>query len=1090
MSQTHSNGFFSNALHNLFRGAGVSDQPPQLQHDEDRDMTPAHQELSSTEHGVDRDEDVDMPPLTAVDDDFTSSTSSPSALTHTAPSHSPAPPTDRPPPAVPERTMHHQATPPTAAQAEDSDDDVPDLLPTTRADVLPHTSTASSPAEDIDDDMPSLVPTTSHPSADPHVGAPAANDSDDEMPDLLPPTTSRRRARSPGARSNTSMPDLVSVSDSDSDGHLDEDAWTSEHEYSEDESARDARDVEMMPDLAPVEDDGDSAWSDDSMPSLEHVSDGSGPIRRTVSIEEVIEPDAPAAANANPSRNPRAQANARPPMPPPPPFFAASPGQDLPGFRQMFQPMLADIISRVTGQGGDLNWDVPVFGSPQQGQGQPQMPPADFWNTGPPPPLNIPPRANTNAQPPPNLNANLFPSIEDLFDLVAGDGGPDLGLGTGPGAGLFNLLFGLGGPMREEQAEDPKRARRLIRGLEAVNDGMVKRITRVSDGEEGGSGLCAICWDSLLENDVADLWTKDKPTPAEERHQDSMDVETPEATPSAETAKEEPLPKVVALPCSHVFHTACLLPWFTRPHQTTCPSCRFDVDPESLTYEPRPRPTRPAPAPPTTATTGAPPTTAGAAPGAGPQQQQVPSAEEFFRTAFSALPFQVPNLRPPAQNASPNPTPQQTEPPQQPPFHIPGESIRIRTHARFIPTHGAGAQVNPAPGQPPQQWETEFVIPLPTATGQVIPPAQQQSPPTAAPQQQAPQPSPPSQPDAAAPGPVQGSEQAGPSSSVPQQPPAPNPQPQGPAPNPQTQNPHVHPHPPGQPTNGPPRAGWATVVADIYIGAAGPFPPGHTAAPPPTAAAGSSPSAPQTTEGNTAPAPPQAPAPPPPPQQQPAPARPQGQPSGARPARNGPAPQAQGTQGQRARAFPFPMPQMTQGPDGTWFAFQPPNPNESANVNANPFNGNPPRRPPPPREKRAWVPPPPPGPTLRQRVEQQEREKGLRCDDVSCGVGPSDEDPEPRLDERAKRMVSIHPHGHGHMHGAEQRVCAHAFHLPCLVSAERVAGWGAEADEAKEKEATDGWVEVGCPVCRAVGALPLEEWEEGVRALEAQLELD
>jgi hypothetical protein len=38
---------------------------------------------------------------------------------------------------------------------------------------------------------------------------------------------------------------------------------------------------------------------------------------------------------------------------------------------------------------------------------------------------------------------------------------------------------------------------------------------------------------------------------------------------------------VLALPCGHLFHAGCLAPWFGS--HTTCPTCRFDIDPESLT---------------------------------------------------------------------------------------------------------------------------------------------------------------------------------------------------------------------------------------------------------------------------------------------------------------------------------------------------------------------------------------------------------------------------------------------------------------------------------------------------------------------------
>ncbi|KAH8091014.1 hypothetical protein BXZ70DRAFT_899007 [Cristinia sonorae] len=124
--------------------------------------------------------------------------------------------------------------------------------------------------------------------------------------------------------------------------------------------------------------------------------------------------------------------------------------------------------------------------------------------------------------------------------------------------------------------------------------------------------------------------------------------------------------------------------------------------------------------------------------------------------------------------------------------------------------------------------------------------------------------------------------------------------------------------------------------------------------------------------------------------------------------------------------------------------------------------------------KREWVLPPPPGPTLQQRVEKRERELGLRCSDVSCGLGPTDDDPEPALDVDVTKIPQVGIHRLGNN---EQDVCDHRFHLACLVSAERVAGWG-DKDVGE-----NGEVEVSCPVCRAVGCVTKQEWDEGVAAL-------
>ena len=131
------------------------------------------------------------------------------------------------------------------------------------------------------------------------------------------------------------------------------------------------------------------------------------------------------------------------------------------------------------------------------------------------------------------------------------------------------------------------------------------------------------------------------------------------------------------------------------------------------------------------------------------------------------------------------------------------------------------------------------------------------------------------------------------------------------------------------------------------------------------------------------------------------------------------------------------------------------------------------------RVKKAWTLPPAPGPTLRQRIERRERDAGLRCCDVSCGVGPSDEDPVVNDETIAfgMRQLMIMSKNHG-SDGKTEGVCKHTFHPGCLVSAERVALGGADVSIIE-----GGDVEVSCPVCRSAGCVTKQEWDEGISAL-------
>jgi hypothetical protein len=738
-----------------------------------------------------------------------------------------------------------------------------------------------------------------------------------------------------------SMPSLRSVSDSSDEDSVDE--------------------VEMLPDLQPVEDDNDSNWTDEDLDDLPPLEPIAGNRRARVEDDEDDDRDRRHPTQRTNNAQQQSAANQQPANVPP--FFG---GNNGPRMGAGARPDMLEFFQMFMGGAG------PPGGAPQAA------------NTG----------ANGNAQNADPDHQHGVPPFQFRFDMGDGQGAPQNGNNNNGGLppGLAELLFpdmtpeqranpflqfqavlerlgAIGqafGFSMEEEKEDPERAKKLVVGLELVPAGLVRRMEKVggapgghvddSTGEVEVPG-CAICWDKLLdaegdgfkvtESDVENSLEEDivdrpavnngnsstedeeRSTAADPLPGSSSDpatpvipsdplppVDAPPVVPAAPTENEEP--KIVSLPCAHVFHASCLIPWFSRPRQTTCPTCRFNIDPENLTYIPRPRPQ--------------------------PQPQ-----------ATDAAP--APGSAPVAGDAS------ATADPDIPPLPNPP------------PTAGAGV-----------------------ADGRASPP-------------------------------VFGMNADGPFGFFPPPPPA---------------------------------DGAADPAQNFAAGLFGPFFGGiRTEAVP---------GAPQGAQ-----------APPPP----------MGNMGGVWP--GGTDPNAQGM-------FTFDVTLVTNAP---FDAPNVPNLRRQTHVFGNQFfggnapgpgpppfmfgPGTPPPAPgtgpiptprgfrsPQPRERKQWTPPPAPGPTLRGRVEQREREVGLRCFDTSCGVGPSDEEPFPETSDASMKQLSIRPLPNSMVLGTS--VCSHTFHPACLVSAERVAGWGGE--NKKEQQ-----VEVSCPNCRAVGCVERSEWEEGVHAL-------
>lgn len=118
-----------------------------------------------------------------------------------------------------------------------------------------------------------------------------------------------------------------------------------------------------------------------------------------------------------------------------------------------------------------------------------------------------------------------------------------------------------------------ERMDKLMGSLEIIDGPLLDRFCQVGGGGGEHHDECMICWESL----------KTEPEGASEKVQADnaplMDAVTDDSDSLATNAVD--VAGVAALPCLHAFHSRCLAPWFKRLF-TTCPVCRFDLDPQRL----------------------------------------------------------------------------------------------------------------------------------------------------------------------------------------------------------------------------------------------------------------------------------------------------------------------------------------------------------------------------------------------------------------------------------------------------------------------------------------------------------------------------
>ncbi|GJJ15920.1 hypothetical protein Clacol_010199 [Clathrus columnatus] len=150
---------------------------------------------------------------------------------------------------------------------------------------------------------------------------------------------------------------------------------------------------------------------------------------------------------------------------------------------------------------------------------------------------------------------------------------------SGSGLSMESSFNGGGGIAQDDEDVfgcDKERAKELLDGLEMVEPHLVRRYEKVR-----GEDICIICRDTFLRQAQAQgtaTTTTDHPEVKKEIPRDSEDLHALSALPFSPSVSDS---SIHAFPCAHLFHTTCLFPWLSI--KTTCPTCRLDIDPHSLT---------------------------------------------------------------------------------------------------------------------------------------------------------------------------------------------------------------------------------------------------------------------------------------------------------------------------------------------------------------------------------------------------------------------------------------------------------------------------------------------------------------------------
>lgn len=168
----------------------------------------------------------------------------------------------------------------------------------------------------------------------------------------------------------------------------------------------------------------------------------------------------------------------------------------------------------------------------------------------------------------------------DPFRLGAQDAGANRSMFPDRFSAFMEEVYRTLGDLRDSGTTASNRAQEIVEKMHVLNKEELRRFQSLimlqADNEEDRvrGASCSVCWEILILSDEQKEISAEEGKGKEKDHDSRSSMESDGSGPSAHSQDKR---RIIALPCTHVFHSTCLVPWFVR--SATCPECRFDLDP-------------------------------------------------------------------------------------------------------------------------------------------------------------------------------------------------------------------------------------------------------------------------------------------------------------------------------------------------------------------------------------------------------------------------------------------------------------------------------------------------------------------------------